>query len=270
MTDVRPGGADLLLKGVGHTYRSARSESVVALSPTDLEIEAGSFVALVGPSGCGKSTLLEIVAGLRPSTEGDVFLGGAKVVGPGRRRGVVFQQSSSLLPWRSVAGNVELGLLTAGVPKAERQERVAAELKRVGLTDFADRAVYELSGGMQQRVQIARALAADPDVLLLDEPFGALDAFTRERLQEELRGIWKATGKTVILVTHSVEEAVLLSTRVILLSPRPGRVIADHALDFARRNEPAVALRADPAFVDFASKLRAAIGQHQQPEEILI
>ena len=138
MTDVRPGGADLLLKGVGHTYRSARSESVVALSPTDLEIEAGSFVALVGPSGCGKSTLLEIVAGLRPSTEGDVFLGGAKVVGPGRRRGVVFQQSSSLLPWRSVAGNVELGLLTAGVPKAERQERVAAELKRVGLTDFAD------------------------------------------------------------------------------------------------------------------------------------
>jgi taurine transport system ATP-binding protein len=261
---------DLQLKGVGHTYRSARAEPVRALEPVDLDIEAGSSVALVGPSGCGKSTLLEIIAGLRPSSEGDVLLGGRKVVGPGRSRGVVFQQSSSLLPWRTVYGNVELGLLTAGVAKDEREERVASELKRVGLSDFADRPVYELSGGMQQRVQIARALAADPDVLLLDEPFGALDAFTREHLQEQLREIWKATGKTIVLVTHSVEEAVLLSTRVILLSPRPGRVIADDRLDFAQRSEPAVALRADPAFVSYASRLRAAIGQQQQPEEILV
>ena len=262
----------LALQGVGHTYRSARAEPVVAFNPTDLTIEGGEFVALVGPSGCGKSTLLEIVAGLRPASEGDVLLGGARVVGPGRRRGVVFQQSSSLLPWRTVAGNVELGLITAARPKRERDQRVADELKRVGLTDFADRAVYELSGGMQQRVQIARALAADPDVLLLDEPFGALDAFTREHLQEQLRAIWKATGKTVILVTHSVEEAVLLATRVVLLSPRPGRVIADHRIDFTRRDEPAVALRADPDFVTFAARLRAAIGQQQtvEPEGVLV
>jgi taurine transport system ATP-binding protein len=263
---------DLHLRGVGHTYRSARAEPVEALIATDLTIDGGEFVALVGPSGCGKSTLLEIVAGLRPASAGDVLLGGAKVVGPGRRRGVVFQQSSSLLPWRTVAGNVELGLITAGLPKHERDQRVADELRRVGLTDFADRAVYELSGGMQQRVQIARALAADPDVLLLDEPFGALDAFTREHLQEQLRSIWKATGKTVILVTHSVEEAVLLATRVVLLSPRPGRVIADHRIDFTRRDEPAVALRADPDFVSFAAGLRAAIGQQQtvEPEGVLV
>lgn len=264
MTVNRLGVRDLVLDGVGHTYRSARSEPIVALKPTDLTIDAGEFVALVGPSGSGKSTLLEIIAGLRPPSTGEVRLGGAKVVGPGRRRGVVFQQSSSLLPWRTVAGNVELGLLRSGLPKAEYAPRVRRELDRVGLTEFADRAVYELSGGMQQRVQIARALVADPDVLLLDEPFGALDAFTRERLQEELRAIWKATGKTIILVTHSVEEAVLLGTRVILLSPRPGEIVSDSHISFSRRDEPAVALRADPDFVRFASRLRASVGQLQE------
>ncbi|MFT4287758.1 ABC transporter ATP-binding protein [Nocardioides sp.] len=258
MTEQRV--ADLVLDGVGHTYRSAGQAPVEALAATDLTIRAGEFVALVGPSGCGKSTLLEIVAGLRPPAHGRVLLGDAQVVGPGRRRGVVFQQSSSLLPWRTVAGNVALGLELARVPRARRAERVAAELARVGLADVADRAVYELSGGMQQRAQIARALAADPDVLLLDEPFGALDTFTRERLQEELRGIWRETGTTVLLVTHSVEEAVLLATRVIVFSPRPGTVVGDHRIDFTRRDEPAAVLRADPEFVAFAARLRASIG----------
>ncbi|MDR1512487.1 MAG: ATP-binding cassette domain-containing protein, partial [Propionibacteriaceae bacterium] len=177
-------GADLVLDGVGHTYQSARGAPVEALAPISLTIGDGEFVALVGHSGCGKSTLLEIVAGLRPPTTGRVLLGGAEVVGPGRRRGVVFQQSSSLLPWRTVAGNVALGMELRQAPREEREARVARELARVGLTDFAQRKVYELSGGMQQRAQIARALAADPDVLLLDEPFSALDPFTRELLQE--------------------------------------------------------------------------------------
>jgi len=249
----------LVLDGVGHTYRSAQGPPVEALAPTDLTIEAGEFVALVGHSGCGKTTLLEIVAGLRPPTLGRVLLGGAEVVGPGRRRGVVFQQSSSLLPWRTVAGNVALGLELAHVPKAERAARVTKELQRVGLGDFAGRKVYELSGGMQQRAQIARALAADPEVLLLDEPFSALDTFTRELLQEQLRAIWKEETKTVLFVTHSVEEATLLATRVILFSPRPGRVISDRRIDFTRRDVALKQLRADPAVVAFAAELRSAI-----------
>jgi ABC-type nitrate/sulfonate/bicarbonate transport system ATPase subunit len=230
-----------------------------ALTPISLTIPAGEFVALVGHSGCGKTTLLELVAGLRPPSCGQVRLDGAAVIGPGRRRGVVFQQSSSLLPWRTVAGNVALGLELAKVPKAERTQRVARELARVGLTDFADRKVYELSGGMQQRTQIARALAADPEILLLDEPFSALDAFTRELLQEQLRSIWLEEGKTVLFVTHSVEEATLLATRVVLFSPRPGRVISDQRIEFTRRPAPLKELRADPAVVAFAAQLRSTI-----------
>jgi ABC-type taurine transport system ATPase subunit len=252
--------ADLVLDQVGHTYRSPGAPAVEALTPTSLAIEAGEFVALVGPSGCGKSTLLEIVAGLRRPSTGEVRLGDATVVGPGRRRGVVFQQSSSLLPWRSVARNVALGLELARVPREQRAARVELELARVGLSDVADRAVYELSGGMQQRTQIARALAADPEVLLLDEPFGALDTFTREHLQEQLRTIWKETGRTVLLVTHSIEEAALLATRVVVLSPRPGRVVADRRIDFTRRDAPAAELRADADFVAFAHELRGLIG----------
>ena len=252
--------ADLVLDGVGHTYGSRSATAVAALAPLDLTIAGGEFVSVVGPSGCGKSTLLEILAGLRPATTGAVHLGGARVVGPGRRRGVVFQQSSSLLPWRTVAGNVALGLELARVPRSERTARVARELERVGLTEFAGRRVYELSGGMQQRTQIARALAADPEVLLLDEPFGALDTFTRERLQDELREIWRATRRTVVFVTHSVEEAALLSTRVLVMSPRPGRVVGDHRIDFTHRDQPAAVLRADADFVAFCARLRASIG----------
>jgi len=252
--------ADLVIDGVGHTYRSQRQGDVVALAPTDLAIAAGAFVALVGPSGSGKSTLLEIVAGLRRPSTGRVLLGGVPVVGPGRRRGVVFQQPTSLLPWRTVAGNVELGLQIRGLAAPKRRKIVAAELERVDLGALADRRVYELSGGQQQRVQIARALAADPEVLLLDEPFGALDTFTREALQEQLRSIWRTTGKTVLLVTHSVEEAALLATRIVVLSPRPGTVIADLDVGFARRDLPAAQVRALPEFVEVAAELRSTIG----------
>jgi NitT/TauT family transport system ATP-binding protein/taurine transport system ATP-binding protein len=250
---------DLVIDRVAHTYRSAGGAPVEALAETSLIIPQGEFVALVGHSGCGKTTLLEIVAGLRPPTSGRVLLGGAEVVGPGRRRGVVFQQSSSLLPWRTVAGNVALGLELAHRSKAERRARVARELERVGLADFARHKVYELSGGMSQRAQIARALAGDPEVLLLDEPFSALDAFTRERLQEQLRAIWRQEGKTVLFVTHSVEEATLLATRVVVLSPRPGRVIADRQIGFTRRDLPLGQMRSDREVVGFAAELRDAI-----------
>lgn len=261
------GAATLAAEGVGHTYRSGAAP-VRALETTDLTIPAGEFLAIVGPSGCGKSTLLEILTGLIRPSEGRVVHGGREVVGPGAARSLVFQQPTSLFPWRTVAGNVEYGLQVQGVPKAERRQRVAAELARVGLSDFADRRVYELSGGMQQRTQLARALATDPDVLLLDEPFGALDTFTREHLQDELRGIWKERRPTVVLITHSVEEAVLLATRVLVMSSRPGRVVADHRIDFTTRDASAAELRADPEFVAFSSQLRATIGLPEQVEGV--
>jgi len=248
----------LRVVGIEHVY-GANGDPVVALERLDLTIEPGEFVCLVGPSGCGKSTLLEILAGLRPATAGEVHLGDRRVVGPSRRRGVVFQQSTSLAPWLSVAGNVGFGLTLRRVPKAERAARVRLELARVGLTDFADRWVYELSGGMQQRCQIARALANDPDVLLLDEPFGALDAFTREKLQGELREIWRTSRPTVVFVTHSVEEATLLGTRVVVMSPRPGRVVADRRVDFTHSERSTLELRSDPEFVAFCAELRASL-----------
>jgi taurine transport system ATP-binding protein len=252
-------GGALEVRDVGHTYRSADGVTVKALERSNLTFEAGSFISVVGPSGCGKSTLLEILAGLRTPTEGEVRLGGRRVIGPARSRGVVFQQSSSLFPWRTVAKNVAYSLEIARVPRAARRSRVAVELERVGLSEFADRRVYELSGGMQQRTQIARALAADPEVLLLDEPFGALDTFTRERLQDELRGIWLDRRPTVVLVTHSVEEAAILGTRVLVMSSRPGRVVADHPIDFTTRDVSATALREAPDFVDFCARLRREI-----------
>jgi taurine transport system ATP-binding protein len=264
------GAAELVADGVGHTYQSGGTP-VRALERTDLAIPAGEFVAIVGPSGCGKSTLLEILTGLIRPSEGRVVHGDREVVGPGAARSLVFQQPTSLFPWRTVAGNVGYGLQVRGVPKAEREARVAAELARVGLTDFADRRVYELSGGMQQRTQLARALATDPDALLLDEPFGALDTFTREHLQDELRGIWKERRPTVLLITHSIEEAALLATRVIVMSSRPGRIVADHRIDFTTRDLGSAELRADPEFVAFSSRLRATIGLPERvpgiPEE---
>jgi ABC-type nitrate/sulfonate/bicarbonate transport system ATPase subunit len=254
--DTAPEG--LHLAGVRHTYTSS-SGSVEALASLDLAIEPGELVCILGPSGCGKSTLLELIAGLRTPSEGRITLDGRLIVGPSRRRGVVFQQSSSLYPWRSVRGNVELAVQLGGASRAVRRARADTELALVGLTEFADHRVYELSGGMQQRCQIARALAADPDVLLLDEPFGALDAMTRESLQTELRRIWLATGRTIVFVTHSVEEAVLLGSRVLVMSPRPGRLVADRRLGFSRSGRTSSELRGDPDFIAVCRELRGTI-----------
>jgi taurine transport system ATP-binding protein len=248
----------LRLSEVAHEYRT-NSGTVSALAGIDLEVWPGEFVCIVGQSGCGKSTLLELVAGLRLPTVGSVELDGRRIVGTSRNRGVVFQQSTSLYPWLTVRGNVELGLKLQRTRRSVMRERAEREISLVGLADFAEHKVYELSGGMQQRCQIARALAADPEILLMDEPFGALDALTRENLQNALRSIWRDTGRTVLFVTHSVEEAVLLGSRVIVMSPRPGRIISEHQLSFSSADLPAAELRKDPEFVRVCHSIRNQI-----------
>ena len=254
-------GRAIAVHDVTHEYISDAGP-VVALEGINVEIPGGEFTVLLGPSGCGKSTLLELIAGLRIPTSGILTIEDARIVGPSRHRGLVFQQSSSLLPWLSVEDNVALGLRINGMPKDERRKRIAEELERVHLSDFAQHRVTELSGGMQQRCQIARALAVDPEVLLLDEPFGALDALTRESLQAEIRRIWQETGRTFVFVTHSVEEAVLLGSRVLVMSPRPGRIIHEQELSFAHARDPITEVRANPTFVNQCHELRAMIGAH--------
>jgi NitT/TauT family transport system ATP-binding protein len=194
-----------------------------ALEDITLDVRAGEFLALVGPSGCGKSTLLDLLGGLAVPTSGRILLDGQPVTGPARDRGVVFQQYA-LFPWRTAAQNVEFGLDIAGLRAKQRRERARHYLDLVGLAAFADRYPHELSGGMKQRVAIARSLAYDPEVLLMDEPFAALDAQTRETLQGELLRIWRTTGKTIVFITHGIDEAVVLGQRVAIMTSRPGRI----------------------------------------------
>ncbi|WP_405676540.1 ABC transporter ATP-binding protein [Streptomyces sp. NBC_00868] len=199
------------------------------LERTDLELPAGSFTALLGPSGCGKSTVLNLVAGFVRPAEGRVTVGSAPVRGPGPERGVVFQHYA-LFPWRTARGNVEFALKRLGLPRPERRRRALAALAEVGLADGAEKYPAQLSGGMQQRVALARALAAEPEVLLMDEPFGALDALTRTRMQTLLRELWQRRGTTVLFVTHDIDEALALAERVVVLGGIPGRVLADHTV----------------------------------------
>ncbi|CCD90264.1 conserved protein of unknown function [Bradyrhizobium sp. ORS 285] len=210
---------------VSKTYVSASGAAVHALSRISLDIKPGEFVCVVGPSGCGKSTLLRLLAGLDGYSEGRLLLDGEKVAGPSRKVGVVFQ-AANLLPWMTVRDNVGLPLRVGGrhAPAGDRIERLLAV---TGLGDFGDKYPYELSGGMQQRAGICRALARDPEILLMDEPFGALDALTRERLNLELQRIWQENRKTILLITHSISEAIFLADRVIVMSARPGRILAD-------------------------------------------
>lgn len=245
-------------------YRSG-SQVVTALKNVDLTINEGEFVCLVGPSGCGKTTLLHLMAGFLQPSKGEVLLQGKRIGGPGSDRAVVMQHPT-LMPWLTVYGNVEIGPRTRGVGTAERRRVVDHYLKLVGLSDSAHRHPYELSGGMQQRVAVARALANDSRVVLMDEPFGALDALTRETMQLELLRIWYLTGKTIIFVTHDVEEAVACGTRVIVLTPRPGRIILDRHVDFCRSvlagKSDLVSLRAaksTSAFVAVREELMGAI-----------
>jgi len=191
-----------------------------------LDIKSGELVSVLGPSGCGKTTLLNIIAGFLAPTSGEVSLGGNRVVGPSPERGMVFQQGA-LFEWMSVSKNVGFGPKMKGMPGRQKRETVNHLLDVVGLQDFKDKAIYELSGGMQQRVALARCLANDPDVILMDEPLGALDALTREKMQGLVLKLWKETGKTIILITHSVEEALLLGERLIVMAPRPGRIHRD-------------------------------------------
>ncbi|KUF12675.1 taurine ABC transporter ATP-binding protein [Pseudoponticoccus marisrubri] len=206
--------------------------SVQALKDVSLQLAEGELMSVLGPSGCGKTTLLNIVAGFLAPTSGDIMLNGHAVTGPDAERGMVFQQGA-LFEWMSVRDNVSFGPRMAGRREGDWAETVDHLLDVVGLRDFKEKAVYELSGGMQQRVALARCLANDPDVILMDEPLGALDALTREKMQGLVLKLWKETGKTIILITHSVEEALLLGERLLVMAPRPGRIHREYRLPFA-------------------------------------
>ncbi len=222
-----PSPVKLSVEGVSRVFPGVRRAAPVrALEPTDLTIAENDFLTILGPSGCGKSTLLRIIAGLDRPTAGRVLLDGREVRGPGADRGMVFQ-SYTLFPWLTVAENIAFGLRERGTPAAERRAIVAAYVEKVGLRGFENHYPKQLSGGMQQRTAIARALANDPEILLLDEPFGALDNQTRSLMQELLLGIWERERKTVLFVTHDIEEAIFLASRVVVMSARPGRIKAE-------------------------------------------
>jgi NitT/TauT family transport system ATP-binding protein len=240
-TDAGGGGPAVSLRRITKTYRIERSGQVVALRETDLDIADKQFVSLIGPSGCGKSTLLSIIAGLLEPTSGAVLIDGHPPLRARRNRqiGVVFQQPV-LLPWRTIRANCALLLEVAGIDRAETRSRVNELLQIVGLAEFARHYPHQLSGGMRQRAAIARALCLDPLLLLMDEPFGALDEFTRHQMNLELLKVWSRRQKTIVFVTHNIAEAVFLSDRVIAMSPRPGCIIADVAIPLPRPRQPDV------------------------------
>jgi NitT/TauT family transport system ATP-binding protein len=224
----------IAVEGVVKIYPTVAGEPVLALDHVDLRIRDGEFVCLVGPSGCGKTTLMRLLAGLDRADAGSASLGGKVLNGPSPEVGIVFQHAN-LLPWFTVWQNVMLPLQVKGGKGLPGRQAALRELLQVaGLNGFENKYPYELSGGMQQRVAIVRALARDPKLLLMDEPFGALDALTRERMNAELQRIWMASGKTVVLITHSIDEAIFLGDRVVVMSPRPGRIVRDLAVDVRR------------------------------------
>jgi len=223
----------IALSGVFRSYANSRGSFTPALQNIDLEIEQGEFVCIVGPSGCGKSTLLHLVAGLDRPTTGEITVDGSPVTGPGTDRILLFQELG-LFPWLTVRQNAEFGLKMAGVPKNERTERARFFLRMVHLSHFEDHYIHQLSGGMRQRVALARSLALRPKILLMDEPFAALDAQTRDMLHDELERIWKETAPTIVFVTHNVREAVRLGDRVLLMSFRPGRIKQQFTVDLKR------------------------------------
>jgi NitT/TauT family transport system ATP-binding protein len=254
------GAAKIAFRAATKTY-PVKDGTFTALSPVTLDIADREFVTVVGPSGCGKSTLLNLAAGLTEPSAGEVLVDGVPVTGPGPERGVIFQQYA-LFPWLTVRGNVEFGLKLASVPRAERRRRAEHAIDLVGLGDFADALPKTLSGGMKQRCAIARAYAVDPEVLLMDEPFGALDALTRIQLQDSLLETWSRERRTVVFVTHDVDEAVYLARRVIVMATRPGRVhsVVDVDLPYPRTEE--IRLSAD--FARIRNAVWTAVN-HQPP-----
>jgi NitT/TauT family transport system ATP-binding protein len=243
----------LSITGVGKVFPAQRGgQQTRALTPTTLTIADNDFITILGPSGCGKSTLLRIVAGLETASEGEVKLDGAPVTGPSADRGMVFQ-SYTLFPWLTVAENITFGLREKGLPERERLDTARRWAEQVGLKGFEQHYPKQLSGGMQQRTAIARALANDPKILLLDEPFGALDNQTRALMQEMLLGIWEREQKTVIFVTHDVEEAIFMASRVVVMSARPGRIKADIAVDLPHPRP--YTIKTSAAFVSLKERL---------------
>ena len=237
-----------------------------ALADINLTLESGELLVVLGPSGCGKTTLLNLIAGFVPYQHGSITLEGQRVTGPGAERGVVFQ-NEGLLPWRNVQDNVALGLQLAGVDKAQRRQAAAQMLKKVGLEGAEKRFIWQLSGGQRQRVGIARALAANPQLLLLDEPFGALDAFTREQMQTLLLKLWHETGKQVLLITHDIEEAIFMATELVLLSPGPGRVVERLRLDFSRRfvaGESCRSIKSETRFIEQREYILSRVFDHRE------
>ncbi|WP_299644540.1 ABC transporter ATP-binding protein [uncultured Ruegeria sp.] len=222
----------LSIENLSMRFELPNGSAIQALENVSLHLKEGELMSVLGPSGCGKTTLLNIVAGFLAPTGGELTMNGHRITGPDAERGMVFQKGA-LFEWMSVRENVGFGPSMKGTPKAEKNQIVNHLLDVVGLQDFKEKAVYELSGGMQQRVALARCLANDPDVILMDEPLGALDALTREKMQSLVLKLWKETGKTIILITHSVEEALLLGERLIVMAPRPGRIHKEYRLPFA-------------------------------------
>jgi len=241
-----------------HKIFTTPGGDVVALKDIDLDIRPGEFVCLLGPSGCGKSTLLNAVAGFQPPSSGEIVIEGRKILSPGPDRGMVFQEYA-LFPWMTVAQNIAFGLQIQKKGKAEIEQTVSQLLDLLHLKDFRDRFPKDLSGGMRQRVAIARILALDSPIMLMDEPFGALDALTRRNLQDELLRIWEETGKTILFVTHSIEESIYLAGRIIVMTYRPGTIKRDQQVDLPRPRDPS-----SPAFNDLKRELGQLVMEEQQ------
>jgi NitT/TauT family transport system ATP-binding protein len=246
------------VRGVEHIFAASGDREVTALTGIDLTVGSGEFISLIGPSGCGKSTLLRLIADLITPTSGTVLVNGkpARAARAGREYGMIFQ-TPVLFDWRSVERNVALPLEILGLSRSARDERVGGALATVELSDFGRHHPWQLSGGMQQRAAIARALVLKPSILLMDEPFGALDEMTRERMQLELHGIWESMGTTIIFVTHSIPEAVFLSTRVVVMSARPGRIIDELVMDLPR--ERTVDTREASRYYELVTRVRESL-----------
>jgi len=250
--------AHIVISGVSKVFTTADERELVALKGISLEIPRGQFTCLLGPSGCGKSTLLNAVAGFSRPTSGSISTDGTEVTGPGPDRGMVFQEYA-LFPWMTVEANIGFGLEIKGMGKAEIAKRVADLLGMLSLSDFRQRFPKDLSGGMRQRVAIARVLALDSPIMLMDEPFGALDALTRRNLQDELLRIWAELKKTILFVTHSIEEAIYLADRIVVMTYRPGTVKRDILVDLPRERDPA-----SPEFNALKRELGALVMEEQQ------